>query len=387
MTINGVSVHAIFAEQSERTRQSSKADIEQFIEESEHKVISLESQISALRDHERSCVDPLEDITLQIHTLVELCDHERSCIDSLRYIISPIRTLPMELLVEIFELAIDDETHMADTHRISQICSDWRKIAHSTPRLWTRPIYIDLNVNGGQGQLYVDGMEAWLARSAPLPIAVSLKGSRENFNPCMLELLQHVLGIAPRLRCLRCYPWLFGRLAECRLDSLEELELGRSHSDDKPAESPELIMAPRLRKLTWTLDRNEHIRLPWAQLTDLRIDAYSMDCILDILSQCTTLASAALLSNGYRVRTTGRPRISLSHLHTLSLHVGWPQHLTQFLGAVSVCIGDIVSGFFPHGGGGYCVVVSWTLDIVLDAVAKHHPAQNPGRALPCTRAH
>ncbi|KAJ6466201.1 hypothetical protein C8R45DRAFT_839520, partial [Mycena sanguinolenta] len=110
------SVRAILVEQTERTRQSSKADIERFIKESQLKIASLESQIC---------------------TFVQLRDRERTCVDSLRYIISPIRTLPIELLVEVFRLAIDDETHVEDTHRISQVCSDWRNVAHATPRLWT----------------------------------------------------------------------------------------------------------------------------------------------------------------------------------------------------------------------------------------------------------
>ncbi|KAJ6466230.1 hypothetical protein C8R45DRAFT_839337, partial [Mycena sanguinolenta] len=108
---------------------SSKTDIERFIEDLEQKIISLESQISAL---------------------VELRDRERACVDSLRYIIiSPIRTLPIELLVEIFELAIDDKTHIKDVYRISQICADWRKVAHATPQLWTRPICVDLAGRSG----------------------------------------------------------------------------------------------------------------------------------------------------------------------------------------------------------------------------------------------
>ncbi|KAJ7264904.1 hypothetical protein B0H12DRAFT_986153, partial [Mycena haematopus] len=70
----------------------------------------------------------------QIRALVELRDRERACIAALRHLISPIHTLPVELLAEIFELAIgeDDEA----VFRISQVCSDWRQVAHSTPRLW-----------------------------------------------------------------------------------------------------------------------------------------------------------------------------------------------------------------------------------------------------------
>ncbi|KAF8208206.1 hypothetical protein K438DRAFT_1472366, partial [Mycena galopus ATCC 62051] len=63
---------------------------------------------------------------------------EYAIVAVLRHLISPIHTLPVELLTEIFECAIHDETHIEDVFRISQVCSDWRLVAHSTPRLWTR---------------------------------------------------------------------------------------------------------------------------------------------------------------------------------------------------------------------------------------------------------
>ncbi|KAF8189868.1 ras guanine nucleotide exchange factor domain-containing protein [Mycena galopus ATCC 62051] len=57
---------------------------------------------------------------------------------------SPIHTLPIELLAEIFELAIHDDTHINDVFRISQVCFDWRQLTRGTPRLWARPIQINV---------------------------------------------------------------------------------------------------------------------------------------------------------------------------------------------------------------------------------------------------
>ncbi|KAJ7251150.1 hypothetical protein B0H12DRAFT_994479, partial [Mycena haematopus] len=71
----------------------------------------------------------------QINALVELRDRERACVAALRHLISPIHTLPVELLAQIFELAIRDYIPK-DLFRISQVCSHWRQVSHSTPRLW-----------------------------------------------------------------------------------------------------------------------------------------------------------------------------------------------------------------------------------------------------------
>ncbi|KAJ7366383.1 hypothetical protein DFH08DRAFT_948415 [Mycena albidolilacea] len=89
-----VRVRAAVIEKTEWTRSSSKADIERLIEESESKMTSLES--------------------------LELGEREHACVAALRYLISPIRTLPVELLTEIFGLAIHDDTHIKDAFRVSQ---------------------------------------------------------------------------------------------------------------------------------------------------------------------------------------------------------------------------------------------------------------------------
>ncbi|KAJ6553407.1 dynein heavy chain, N-terminal region 1-domain-containing protein [Mycena capillaripes] len=119
MAASPVSVRAIVLEQTERTKRSSAADIQRWIEESESNVTSLEQQIT---------------------TLVDLRDRERITAAALRYIISPIYSVPVELLGEIFVLAIRDDTHMEDARGISQVCSDWRQVAHGTPQLWARPV-------------------------------------------------------------------------------------------------------------------------------------------------------------------------------------------------------------------------------------------------------
>ncbi|KAF7367563.1 hypothetical protein MSAN_00819400 [Mycena sanguinolenta] len=314
LTPTAASVRAILIEQTERTGNSSKADIQRFIEESELKMTSLGWR-----------------------------DRERACIDSLRYIISPICTLPIELLVEIFRLAIDDETHIEDAHRISQICSDWRKIAHATPRLWTGLIYVDLGSQKifGREQLYADGLTAWLARSAPLPVPISLELYRENSDPCIVE---EVFRIAPRISSLHCPNYLplslIRRLAECRLDSLEELELGLPDSDPNTSEFPALTTAPRLRKSSITISSGQpHILVPWAQLTDLTLDCDSIDVILDILPQCAILTCASLITSGWSTNAAAvqltRPPLTLSHLHTLSLEFTPLEHMREILGVVT----------------------------------------------------
>ncbi|KAF8186932.1 hypothetical protein K438DRAFT_1021571 [Mycena galopus ATCC 62051] len=159
MASDPFSVRAVVLEQTERTRRSSKADIERLIQQSESKIATFESQISALES--------------QATALLEQRDRESACVAALRYIVSPIHALAAELLAEIFEHAIHDDTHVEDVFRVSQVCSDWRQVAHSTPRLWTGPIRLEWFQESQMGDhVAVEGLKAWLARSASLPVSI-----------------------------------------------------------------------------------------------------------------------------------------------------------------------------------------------------------------------
>ncbi|KAJ7863461.1 hypothetical protein B0H14DRAFT_468525 [Mycena olivaceomarginata] len=287
-----VRVRAAVIEQTERTRRSSKADIERLIEELELKIISLD----------------------------ELRDRERACIAALRYLISPIRTLPVELLTEIFGLAIDDDTHIKDAFRVSQVCSDWRWVAHGNPRLWNRNFRVDL-ASIGSDELYADGLKNWLARSVPLPVPITWCG--QEIISCHSS--EEVLRVAPRWRSLglefTAPRWLVRRLSECQLESLEALALTvRGNTDPVLA-----FTVPRLRKLSLHIhsDAFPIIGLPWGQLTDLTFTCHrtwSQPCIaFDLLIRCPNLVRGSVFT-GLVLSGAPRDALSLSHLSSLSVH-------------------------------------------------------------------
>ncbi|KAJ6501946.1 hypothetical protein C8R45DRAFT_1209605 [Mycena sanguinolenta] len=301
MTSAPFSMRALILEQRERTRNSSKADIERFIQESELKITSQISAFVALRDLERICVAALRDY------------------------IAPIHTLPAELLAEIFDLAIQpDRWHVESVFGISQVCWDWRQVAHSTPQLWTRPLQIDLRfATGSDGEVYAGGLKTWLLRSAPLAVPVSLMVHYHNVDH---RILEEVLSTAPRWRSLSldlpgftpvASPFV-RQLAEGRFDNLEELDLGQLmiNENDSTAIS---FAVPRLRKMHLNLASNAHpVLVPWARLTDLTLQTRYHNIASDILAQCTSLVHAD-------VRTIGRGLLSevaqitpLSHLLSLS---------------------------------------------------------------------
>ncbi|KAF7363974.1 hypothetical protein MSAN_01056000 [Mycena sanguinolenta] len=295
-----ISMRTVLLEQGERTRRSTKADIERLIDDSESKITSLESQINAL---------------------VELRDRERACVAALRHLISPIHALPVELLAEMFELAIREYTHVDDVCRVAQVCSRWRQVAHSTPRLWTRPVEIKLRRCNGQA--YVDALTAWLARSAPLTVPVTLVLGYNFIN----HIPDEILRTCPRWRSLRLevpdstpLSSFVSQLTDFgKFDNLEELDLGTGEEDD-PVTFISFTTAPRLRKLTTTIFSSAiSILVPWAQLTDLSLTSYFFNTTLNILAQCPSLVKAAIRTIGWHIFPETRQGITLSHLHALSL--------------------------------------------------------------------
>ncbi|KAJ6510393.1 hypothetical protein C8R45DRAFT_387641 [Mycena sanguinolenta] len=256
MAATSFSMGTVLAQQTEKTRGSSPIQIKRLIGESDSRITALQNEIAALES--------------RLAALVELRDRECATCAALRSLIAPIRTLPVELLAEIFELTIDlnqDRVHplryalhVRDAFRVSQVCCQWRHIATGTPRLWTRPFMVNFRQKRDlkENEMYADGLQTWLARSAPLPVPINIMGlvKKSYLTESGFRTLR---SIASRWRSLRMYRTpcsLVQRLVgHCSLDSLEELVLEHSGSGCDPTTIPSFTNAPRLRKVTFGTTR------------------------------------------------------------------------------------------------------------------------------------
>ncbi|KAJ7845416.1 hypothetical protein B0H14DRAFT_2203316, partial [Mycena olivaceomarginata] len=122
---------------------------------------------------------------------IERIDHEIALLQARRLqlsayvadheaLISPIRQLPVDIIREIFIACIPTDQNPVMSVKmapllLSRICSGWRTIALSTPRLWS-----SIHVPEPHAKLpqYVrDGclqlMKTWLTRSGGLPLSIS----------------------------------------------------------------------------------------------------------------------------------------------------------------------------------------------------------------------
>ena len=143
--------------------------------------------------------NPLEEISIidveigQVEAILNSLKRKRAhiqdCIDDFSTILAPVRRLPLDVLSVIFG-------HCLATHRnpvmraseapilLTQICRDWRSIARSIPRLWSRlHIPISHKVRAflpkdiPEERRIVAGTEEvqkWLRLSAACPLSITL---------------------------------------------------------------------------------------------------------------------------------------------------------------------------------------------------------------------
>ncbi|KAH9480785.1 hypothetical protein JR316_0007385 [Psilocybe cubensis] len=149
-------------------------------------------------------------------------------------ILAPVRRLPPEILYAIFE-------HSLPTHRnptmvasecpmlLTRICSNWRSLALSSPRLWAR-IHIPFLTEGALGdntpdfltfsssevcnvlRLRCDAVSEWLLRSGDCSLSISIcfvsgfvRQEQDKVDKTTITLFERILTFASRLKCLELH--------------------------------------------------------------------------------------------------------------------------------------------------------------------------------------
>ncbi|KAJ7644617.1 hypothetical protein FB45DRAFT_1053328 [Roridomyces roridus] len=243
-------------------------------------------------------------IESQIQDLMGLRDRERELIAALKPLVAPIRKLPAELLGHIFLLAVDSAS---DWHRIqwlervlviSQVCGQWRRLACGTPRLWNRPLKV--NLGKAPSDTYLATTKTFFERSASLPIPILLAGETPEAAP----LVKCIYGLAPRWRSLSFDDSSLSKLCDLPRDALPSLEsVNLCMSTEIPSESGGwhimlCLGAPRLHTVVLDVLDAQRFIMPWSQLAHLTLRAVeesprgSVQTFLRILAQCTNIVAA-----------------------------------------------------------------------------------------------
>jgi len=255
-------------------------------------------------------------------------------------LLSPISHLPPEILSKIFILCLpsDRPPKVALYPRawllLGQICGYWRDVALSTPRLWTS---LHLTLWAGSDEFDLEMVNAWLARSTPCPLTLTLSvnssESAESIQAGIDVLMQH----SNRWEdvTLDLGPYSFRTLSAIR----NSLSCMKTLSVDIPWPSQYLPtfdafeFAPQLRSLeTGCYFSPSMLKIPWAQLTNCVFNFSTVQECLEAFHQTAHLLTCKVIIPEHVVESSSQ----------------WPHVYLDQLTSMTVILQEDATIFFDH---------------------------------------
>ncbi|KAK7055851.1 F-box domain-containing protein [Favolaschia claudopus] len=248
--------------------------------------------------------------------LAELRSHRAAAqarIDAYKY---PVLTLPTEITSEIFLQFLPayplcpNTTGLHSPTLLTHVCSQWRNIALSTPKLWRA---IDL-----LSQEECEGIDhirdAWLSRSGccPLSLDILVDEYGESSLPALIAHRTRIEYLTITGPTSDAIPHL--SIFDSSMPLLRHLELTLW----EPLTQITLEKAPLLRSVFLSQNACANVRLPWQHLTSLRLYWCFPEEILAILPQTPNLETCNLCVYIRDPHIT-LPQFSLLRLDTLIL--------------------------------------------------------------------
>ncbi|KAJ7061610.1 hypothetical protein C8F01DRAFT_1369116 [Mycena amicta] len=332
-------------------------DIQNILVEPTTRLASLDDEIAALQK-------TMDGLVNERSQLVSFIDNHKA-------LLSPIRRMPRDVFEEIFVACMPVTRNCVMSSReapllLGRVCSAWRSICFSTPRLWARlhisqPAVIFANLpetneyriqcERGLATLR-DVTETWLARSGQCNLSISVSCSsyglsNDVFGPDKQSILNILTPFASRWEHIT----LFGVLAEDlmrlpklmaedlpRLKSIKVTEAYHYHSigqghDEGLWHNLDLFNAEFLSSvnLTGNSFRTLSIPLRWASLLEIHIQQnggpgipdFSFDTAVEVLRRCTALQTFrfSLLNTGTTSDATPFSPIEHVALRTLAVEI------------------------------------------------------------------
>lgn len=280
-------------------------------------------------------------------------------------LLSPARKLLPEILQEIFFHCLPVAHNAVLDSReapllLGRICSQWRRIAYSTPRLWTsihifaHPISPTYPSTSSREIARKEAISSWLSRSGILPLSISMycngitasSMTGEPINSEIQPYLDVVISHAHRWRAihftLRYFDWLpfFSEFSSRHFPLLESLHIDGDFEKDLTPPSPvgfpplkgdnilqgpllRILSLPRYTLFTLILD------LQWDRLTGLDLGGSNLFLgdITRALKLCPNLefCSIAAVPGPHHLTLMGSPssydmsEITLAKLRALTV--------------------------------------------------------------------
>ncbi|KAJ7037446.1 hypothetical protein C8F04DRAFT_1092504 [Mycena alexandri] len=295
--------------------------------------------------------DKISELQKAIDELAEERDSVSTYVEAHEALLSPLRRLPLDIIQEMFIACLP-------THRncvmsaveapvlLGRICSLWRTVSLSTPRLWAR-LHIAEPKQPGQTPTYeaqyaqqVANTIAWLGRSGICPLSISLEGSQYppssaagSVSPFVEVIVshasrwQHIAITASSLALDTVFS-----LTDNDVPLLETLEIEQIHGRPSLQNvSLRLLRGPKISSLALATSDISLLALPlrWENLTSLRLanqragpllPPLTSEAALQILSKCLRLRTCQLrLADRLLAPALEESILELPHLNSLNI--------------------------------------------------------------------
>ncbi|KAJ7744598.1 hypothetical protein B0H16DRAFT_987345 [Mycena metata] len=291
-----------------------------------------------------------------------------SHVDDCRSLFSPVRRLPTELLVEIFDLCSPDFNSVDDTTtvdqeedrlakiyllRISRVCSRWHDIVMNSPKLWST-ITVDTTLwrkSTISSATLLALLVSSLKRGADFPLTLEAAiGRKHPSHKSVLKLLaQHSRRWQTAYLSVDPSHLTFLAHAQGNLPVLESLTLLSARRANVEATAEVFGAIPRLKtaEISGWFD-GASLQLPWGQLRQLtianglcRMLSLDMLPLLSAEARCTIVVYAATLDLPLHLSTAAS--------NIPSLRIGFStEHNkldeTTYLTRTSKVLGEIFAG-------------------------------------------
>ncbi|KAF8894480.1 hypothetical protein BD779DRAFT_1668983 [Infundibulicybe gibba] len=273
-----------------------------------------------------------------LHNLIHERDQALKYVDAHRALLAPISQMPLDVMIEIFTHCLPKGPYIRPDPRsapllLAQVCSAWRHVVLSTPKLW-KSLAIQLySRNSGRGMALTN---SWLSRTGGYPISLFAAMTGDEAAGELLRIINTRLAQLKDLRISLPYRTCDKALQILNNGTpcLEKLQM-RFFKTTHPevASSPEKLIltgdsAPNLRSFLWSSQGLQHITFSFhaTHLTELDVDhPLSIPDCVRIMEQCPKLISCE-----FRAISTWDPTfmdvhpILLPELHLLALHTSQP---------------------------------------------------------------
>ncbi|KAJ7432587.1 hypothetical protein FB451DRAFT_1377212 [Mycena latifolia] len=286
-------------------------------------------------------------------------------VDTHKALISPARQLPLDVIQEIFTACIPTHRNcvmsaMEAPVLLGRICSSWRSISLSTPRLWSRLHIVEPHFTDPPDLFEkklaqrLETTKMWLGRSGNCPLSISLQSNGLNYFAASQDrLIPALLPFASRwehisFTALLSRLGIVSHLTEADVPMLKSVSINEPFGDFEDAirwDSFGFLRAPKISSFSLKGGRSMDLPLRWDGLINLSItttwDAQSSltsETALQVLSRCPQLRTCDLVVDDPPDIVSNRleePVLELSFLHTLDLGCGTFQAVCRLFGCVS----------------------------------------------------